>query len=285
MGYYNFATSVAKQILWESRVVVLQTNLIEWFESRNRMTSMLPLLINLLLCLNQLETSPSTVLLLGKVEDFVLQGSGVVIDANEGLIITAFHLLQRSTDWAVMTPLEKDGKICTQPSEYHKLFREGKAKPVTLIWAEPKLDLAMVKVQQRLTSSRLAVMSKNTIKRDSKLFADGHPLPSDRVWDRVSGQFKKTVSEKWTWGTGQTVQAKMIVIEFAVPLESGFSGGPVWNENQELQGIIIATPKGDKIAYAIDRDELIGFIERGRWIETKKRRIQQSVCWIRKVLQ
>ncbi len=140
-----------------------------------------------------------------RVAHSVGHGTGVIVSNRH--VVTAWHVVN-------------EGSI-------EVAFFAGEAKPATVVWTDEDLDLAVlsVNVPDRYMPSHVNCHAPRP--RRQHLTAVGHP--SDAGWVAIAGY----VDELEPIGTGP-------FLEMALPIGLGASGGPVFDEDGDLIGIVSA---------------------------------------------
>lgn len=141
-------------------------------------------------------------------------GSGVVVDPN-GYILTNSHVVG-------------DGKA----KDINVLFENGDKMPGKILWNDPALDLAIVKVEATgLASSPLGDSDKLEV--GELAVAIGNPLGLD---------FQRTVTSGVISGLNRTIKVDQFnsiegLIQTDASINPGNSGGPLLNSKGEVIGI------------------------------------------------
>lgn len=141
-------------------------------------------------------------------------GSGVVVDPN-GYILTNSHVVG-------------DGKA----KDINVLFENGDKMPGKILWNDPALDLAIVKVEATgLASSSLGDSDKLEV--GELAVAIGNPLGLD---------FQRTVTSGVISGLNRTIKVDQFnsiegLIQTDASINPGNSGGPLLNSKGEVIGI------------------------------------------------
>lgn len=156
-------------------------------------------------------------------------GSGVIVDSN-GYILTNSHVVG-------------DG----QARKITVLFENGDKKTGKVLWADPALDLAVVKVDgEGLPAAELGDSDKLQV--GQLAVAIGNPLGLD---------FQRTVTSGVISGLNRTIKvdsANIIedLIQTDASINPGNSGGPLLNQMGEVIGINTAKIQtGEGLGFAI----------------------------------
>ena len=156
-------------------------------------------------------------------------GSGVIVDSN-GYILTNSHVIG-------------DGKA----RQITVLFENGDKKTGKVLWFDPALDLAVVKVEEKgLPVAELGDSDKLQV--GQLAVAIGNPLGLD---------FQRTVTSGVISGLNRSIKVDSTniiedLIQTDASINPGNSGGPLLNERGEVIGINTAKIQtGEGLGFAI----------------------------------
>lgn len=165
---------------------------------------------------------------LGGQQDVSGSGSGVIVDSN-GYILTNSHVVANGN--------AKDIKV---------LFENGDEIPGTVLWNDPILDLAIVKVE--LTNLPAATLGdSDSLEVGEIAIAIGNPLGLE---------FQRSVTSGIISGLHRSVQVQSTIIEDLIQTDAsinpGNSGGPLLNGKGEVVGINTAkVTSGEGLGFSI----------------------------------
>ncbi|MDO5717415.1 MAG: trypsin-like peptidase domain-containing protein [Tissierellia bacterium] len=173
--------------------------------------------------------------LVQKTNDFFSQGmgeyvgSGVVV-SEDGYIITNSHVVN-------------DGRA----SEIKVVFDDKSSVPAELLWMEPDLDLAVIKVD-KTGLIPIEIGDSDDIKVGDKAIAIGNPLGLDLQSTLTSG-YISGLDRSITMPNGVTMDG---LIQTDAAINRGNSGGGLLNSKGQLIGINTAKAQaGEGIGFAI----------------------------------
>ena len=188
------------------------------------------------------EVAPSVVLISARQGEVVSgTGSGWVLDAGEGLIVTNAHVVNQGTRFTVAA--------------------DGRSRPAELVGAAPCEDIALLRVQdaEGLETARLA--SSDSVSQGETVVALG--FPADAAAGDAVAATRGVVSRVETEFTepGPDVPIYTSVLQTDTPLNPGNSGGPLVDLDARVVGVdAAARTTGDdgralqKVNYAITID-------------------------------
>lgn len=166
-------------------------------------------------------------------------GSGVIVD-SKGYILTNSHVVG-------------DGKA----SEINVLFENGDKVPGEVLWADPALDLAVVKVEKvGLPAADLG--DSDSLEVGELAVAIGNPLGLD---------FQRTVTSGVISGLNRSIKVDEYniiedLIQTDASINPGNSGGPLLNNKGEVIGINTAKiTTGEGLGFSIPINEVKPILE------------------------
>lgn len=184
--------------------------------------------------------------LVEKYEDGVVQiktpsgsGSGFVI-SDEGHILTNCHVIENETEITV-TIFEK--------TKYD--FNQIKLENIKIIALNPFYDLALLKIEDKLKKPfvKCYFAKSSHAKKGESVFAIGNPYGLTRS----ISQGIIADSERYVSG--------LIYIQTTAPINAGNSGGPLFNMNGEVIGVInMAYFLADGIGFGIPLNYVHDFL-------------------------
>ncbi|HLR34667.1 MAG TPA: trypsin-like peptidase domain-containing protein [Tissierellales bacterium] len=166
-------------------------------------------------------------------------GSGVIVDSN-GYILTNSHVIG-------------DGKA----KELNVLFESGDKMPGKVLWSDPALDLAIVKVDKTgLPAADLG--DSDSLEVGELAVAIGNPLGLD---------FQRTVTSGVISGLNRSIKIDEYniiedLIQTDASINPGNSGGPLLNNKGQVIGINTAKiTTGEGLGFSIPINEVKPILE------------------------
>jgi putative serine protease PepD len=181
-------------------------------------------------------------------------GSGWVLDARAGLIVTAAHVVNTG--------------------ESYRVASDGQSRPASLMASAPCEDLAVLKVSG-LTGLRTAALgSKRGLEQGETVVALGYPAGAAATDAPTSTRGVVSVSRAAFRDPAADVPAYPRAVQTDTALNPGNSGGPLADLDGRIVGVNAAARttgsdgralEGQNFAIAIDRAQVvIGGLRRGR---------------------
>lgn len=180
-------------------------------------------------------------------------GAGVIVDPS-GIVLTNYHVLAE----ALRPPPTLFGARLGAVPELTARFANDRRVGATVLVADPEEDLAIVRLEP--SKGEPAEFESAAIGRSSELvvgqdvFAIGNPLG---LRNTVSRGIVSAVDR-----TGILADSQRAVLQLDASINVGNSGGPLFNLEGELVGIVVARPEqAQGIAFALPMDHVRGFLE------------------------
>jgi S1-C subfamily serine protease len=194
-----------------------------------------------------------TVLIKAKVPGGSSGGTGFVLDAGKGLVVTNFHVVNGGSSFEVGV--------------------DGNLRKAQIAGAAPCDDLAVLSVSDHSGMENFPLGSQDDLKQGEQVVAVGYPASASLddelsstagVVSRVEGSFRAPAADAPSYPN---------VVQTDAALNPGNSGGPLIDERKKLVGVNTATLtsiggqpiQGQGYAIGVDRvKELIGDLREGR---------------------
>jgi serine protease Do len=188
------------------------------------------------------QSKPRTVLVKAQSGDSGSGGSGFVLDAGEGHVVTNFHVVNGAE--AIEVAVEED------------------SRPAELVAAAPCDDIALLKVDDTDGMETMALSSQDDVKQGDEVIALGFPANASLQDNLTSTTGTVSVVES-SFNLPDPAAAPLDnVVQIDVALSPGNSGGPLVDKQGRLVGVntaILTELEGSPIqgqGYAIGVDRL-----------------------------
>ncbi len=188
----------------------------------------------------------STVFIVNLMERGAASGSGEVVDVSERLILTNDHVVAGNTKLIVYFPIRANGqKVTTRAECLDEIKNSGGKTPDgaytgEVIYTDPKLDLALVRVDNLPPGIEALSMCKAPPGIGENVQTVGNPGASDALWVSTVGHVRQVYPKKWksSGGPGEpATDHDAEIVETDLPTNHGDSGGPLVNARGELVGV------------------------------------------------
>ena len=183
-------------------------------------------------------------------------GSGVLIDSQNKLLVTAYHVISDNNNIRVGFPIyDADGNTV---SSYDAYFKNTRPISAEVLRTDEAKDLAILRLATLPDTAREIKLSKNQARPGQTVFTLGNPGASEALWVFSSGSVRQNLEDfQIVYDNGQTVRCK--IVQTQNPTNPGDSGGPLLNRQGELVGITSggnAEQNTDLVSYSIDIEEI-----------------------------
>ena len=198
-------------------------------------------------------TLRSTVWVVSPYEDGkVSSGTGVIVDARRGLIITANHVVEKSDHATIFFPArDQNRRLITDPEPYLKRSEEI-GREAVVVSRRLNSDLAMLQLQTPAGDLSTSIpIARKDARPGTHVLTVGNSGSSDgSLWRLTAGFVRQVVTQ------GEP-QERASFLEMQLPINQGDSGGPIVNKWGELVGINHAKhTKEDLVSYGTDIREI-----------------------------
>ena len=209
------------------------------------------------------QTLPAVVWIQSARKNGSTSGSGSLVDAERGLVLTNYHVVEDNPRATVFFPLFRDGKAVAEKSYYRdRAARLGVAARVVV--ASRTTDLAVLqleRVPEGVTPLALADQSPDP---GDTVHSVGNAGRSGALWGYVRGTVRQVYRKKWhaelSGGRRQVFEAK--VVETDSPTNPGDSGGPLLTDAGRLVGVTQGgAVDAQSVSFFIDVSEVRKILE------------------------
>jgi serine protease Do len=152
----------------------------------------------------------------GEPQSNTVYGSGFII-SEDGYILTNYHVIQYASDYGY---------------ELSVGMRDGTTYPATVVGGEADSDVAIIKIDSSVLSP-VTIGSSDTMQVGELIYAVGNPRRLDHTmtYGIISALDREVQVEN---------NASIPMFQISAAVNSGNSGGPVYNDRGEVIGIVSA---------------------------------------------
>jgi S1-C subfamily serine protease len=201
--------------------------------------------------------TPSTVLVTSGLDGSPTgSGSGWVLDAGEGLVVTNAHVVNLQPDAGTSS---------------FEITADGRSRPAEVVGVAPCEDLALLRVSDTEGLRTLPLGSQAELEQGETVVAAGFPETASTEPNLVATRGVVSVVEsRADAATGTGVVALPNVVQTDAAINPGNSGGPLVDERKRLVGInTLGNTQAENQGYAIGVDrarEVLETLRRGESI-------------------
>jgi S1-C subfamily serine protease len=179
-------------------------------------------------------------------------GAGVIVD-ERGIVVTNFHVI---ADALGSPSVELFGSSQGGPARVVARFENQREVPATILVADREEDLAVLRLEPQRETERFAAAEigrSSELRVGQDVFAVGNPFGLPHT---VSRGIVSALDR-----TGILETRELPVIQLDASINIGNSGGPLFNLEGELVGIVTARrQRAQGIAFALPIDHVRGFL-------------------------
>lgn len=217
------------------------------------------------------EPIDSTLILFAQFGDARMTASAVLIDTEERWAISAYHFIRSGKNPVALLPLrDAQGKLTNDPEPYWQRLNAGDVFEVRPRWLSKSDDLALFELPRLAPTASAMPLARRDAATKSTHELIGHPISRGICFERSTATLLAISPMKWDW-SNQRIDSRFLRLEGKAPFPSGYSGGPVVNEKNELTGMVVASPDSNgNVVYATDARPIRSFLTRVYVLESWK---------------
>jgi S1-C subfamily serine protease len=194
-------------------------------------------------------------------------GTGVLIDRENRLVLTNYHVVHGQQDFVVLFPTyDKDGKVIAQRDVYAKAATADDAVKGQVLAHDKTHDCALIQLDRVPDGVDAIPFAREGLAEGDSLHSVNSPGFSTSVFVYSSGVVRKVYNKTFIarYGRDLTLEISSRVIESSSPVSSATGGGPCVIDRGELVGLALGDLAGGEpvMAYFIERGELEKFVNK-----------------------
>jgi S1-C subfamily serine protease len=166
----------------------------------------------------------------------VAMGSGSLIDAGKGLILTNYHVVMEEPYVAVQFPIfVKDTMITDKEVYMENALKLNKALKGKVLHRDKSRDLALVEVPRVPAGTPALPLARESAEQGQDVWQIGSPGDVEQVFSVSRGEVRAVAIEDILvgGGGGDVFRVKCRVVTATNPINGGDSGGPLFNKKGE----------------------------------------------------
>lgn len=188
-------------------------------------------------------------------------GSGFVVNAEQKLVVTNFHVVGAEKQvWVYFPYHDAKGQLVTDPDEYVKR-KDELAIRGEVIASDKSCDLALVRLERLPNQVTAIKFTTQPAPTGAVVYSvGGSGLEENLLWRLSKGTVRGRAKRQTNVGFGKM---DCMFLETDAPTNRGDSGGPVVNERGELVAVVANyVTKQRLLSDNIDVEEVRKFISR-----------------------
>src|SRR5262249_55858023 len=132
----------------------------------------------------------------------IAMGSGSLIDAEQKLVVTNYHVVGEQPYVFVQFPTYVKGELQTDKTKYMNNWKERKLSPSKVLFRDKSRDLAIVKLNSIPAGTTAIPLAKSSPKTAISVWQIGNAGAISSVFRVSKGQVSAVGIEKFTVGDG-----------------------------------------------------------------------------------
>jgi S1-C subfamily serine protease len=186
-------------------------------------------------------------------------GTGVLVDAEERLVFTNYHVVEGHSAAGVYFPRQRGGRAVSE-REYYLQDPELRIE-AKVVASDKSRDVAILKLT-RIPDGIVAISFGPPCLPGQSIHSVGNPGASGALWSYAFGKVRQNYYLQSRFGFGKT---QMQMLETTAMINPGDSGGPIVNDAGQLVGLSQSYHKQHRgYAYGVDISEITWFLKKYR---------------------
>ncbi len=180
---------------------------------------------------NKVVKSCVFILLEVKSKNALFLGSGSLIDAQQKLILTNYHVVGDEPYVFVQFPIYVKGKLLTDKSIYMNRYKRGELTKSKVLYRDKSRDLAIVRADKVPAGTGAIPLAKNSPRRGTTVWQIGNAGAITQAFRISKGDVSAVGREKYLVGGDDEVFAiHAMMVTSTTPTNPGDSGGPLFDK-------------------------------------------------------
>ena len=192
-------------------------------------------------------------------------GTGWIIDADRGWLITCRHLVGEQSEVELFFPESNSANGSRNRADYlsrrQTLDRLGYRIHGKVIRTSDDLDLALVAMDRLPPGATGLFLAADSAKPGNQVGIIGHRYDLETLWNFTGGSVRQVapLADGYAW-QGRRIATNLPALFLDLPIEAGDSGAPVINAAGQVLGMITGTRRRASAAVAIQAAAIRGFL-------------------------
>jgi tetratricopeptide (TPR) repeat protein len=201
------------------------------------------------------QTRRSTAWVLAKNENRIAKiGTGFLVDRSRKLLVTNYHVIDRTDMVNVTFPLYQAGQAVIERKDYIKYDRPIRGWVVA---TDATRDLAVIELEVVPHATTPLKLADDSVCPGERVHLVGNPGTSELLWVYNSGTVRQVSSRSLTDDrTGKVINTVAVEVLTQAPVQPGNSGGPMVNDRGELAGVATMSNQAAHLAWCVDVSEV-----------------------------
>jgi S1-C subfamily serine protease len=187
----------------------------------------------------------------------VARGSGSLVDREQRLVLTNYHMVHGSDEVYVSFPVNEGGKPLSSKA-YLQRFLDSKFTPAKVVRVRKGQDLALVQLDDLPAGIPAVKLAPRSARQGEAVHSIGNPGTSDASFVYAPGAVRSVSHKTWKAGGDDFILSlDADILETNSPTNHGDSGGPLVNDFMQLVGITQGGGRKERdMSFFIDQSEI-----------------------------
>jgi S1-C subfamily serine protease len=164
-------------------------------------------------------------------------GTGVLIDRENRLVVTSYHVRPGDLDYTVFFPIyDAENKLIHERDVYKKMATRDDVVKGRVLSYDKTRDLAMIQLDRVPDDAEAIPFAQEEPHLGEEVHSISNPGASDTLWVFTRGRVRNTYKHRWR-KVDENIDSDVRIVETDSFLNLGDSGGPLVNDRGELVGI------------------------------------------------
>jgi S1-C subfamily serine protease len=189
----------------------------------------------------------------------VALGSGSLINREQRLVLTNYHMVEGSEEVYVSFPVYEGRELVKPSKTYLKRFLDNKFIRAKVLKVRKGQDVALVQLDDLPAGIPAVKLAPRSAKPGESVHSIGNPSTSQSSWVYAPGTVRQLSHKTWKsgGGDGRVMEFDAEILETDSPTFHGDSGGPLVNDFMQLVGITQGGSSNARgMSYFIDQSEI-----------------------------
>lgn len=161
----------------------------------------------------------------------ISQGSGSLIDAEQKLVLTNYHVVDKEDQVYCQFPVYVKGELMNDKENYKERWSQGLAITGKVLFRDKSRDLAVVKLESIPIGTEAIPLAKVSTKLGTEVWQIGNAGAVKQVFRVSRGEVSAVKREKFkVGGGGEVFEVNAWMVTSTVPANPGDSGGPLFDK-------------------------------------------------------
>jgi S1-C subfamily serine protease len=175
--------------------------------------------------------------IIARRDDGMGSSTGVLIDRENRLVLTSWHVRPGDFDYTVFFPMyDSENKLIHERDVYKKMgTRDDAVKGIMRAYDKTR-DLAMIQLGRVPNDAEAIPFAQKEPHIGEEVHSISNPGASDTLWVFTRGHVRSIYKKRWR-KVDENIDSDVRIVETDSFLNLGDSGGPLVNDRGELVGI------------------------------------------------